>query len=80
MKYIELTFKNHTIVHGFDARNQEIIEEVEVKESSRKIIAVDRILSVSKKFILMKYAYDRIIYWEYEEDYEYVKEILSKID
>ncbi|WP_109300281.1 hypothetical protein [Aquimarina sp. AU474] len=80
MKYIELTFKNHTIVHGFDARNREIIEEVEVKESSKKMVAIDRILSVSEKFILMQYAYNRIIYWEYEEGYEYVKEKLSKID
>ncbi|WP_062058790.1 hypothetical protein [Aquimarina longa] len=76
MKFIELTLKNHTILHGYDARNQEIIEEVEVENASKKLVAVDRILSVSEKFILIKYAYDRIIYWEYMEDYDTIKKIL----
>ncbi len=78
MKFIELTLKNHIIVHGFDARNKEIIEEVEVKEAAKKIVTLDRILSISEKFILIKYAFDRIIYWEYEEEYKSVKEVLSK--
>ncbi|MEW7291458.1 hypothetical protein [Aquimarina sp. 2304DJ70-9] len=78
MRFIELTLKNHTIVHGFDARNKEITEEVEVAEASKKLVAIDRILSVSENFILIQYAYDRIIYWEYEEDYEQVKRLLSK--
>ncbi len=30
MKFIELTIKNHTILHGFDERNQEVILEVQV--------------------------------------------------
>ncbi|MDY8137338.1 hypothetical protein [Aquimarina sp. 2201CG5-10] len=77
MKFIELTLKNHQILHGFDARNQEIIEEVKVSEASKKLVSVDRILSLSENFILIKYAYNRIIYWEYEEDYEKVKELLS---
>ncbi|AXT54271.1 hypothetical protein J8L88_15125 [Aquimarina sp. MMG015] len=77
MKFIELTLHNHTIVHGFDARNQEIIEEVEVKSPSKKLVSVDRILSVSEKYILIKYAFDRIIYWEYLEDYENLKTMLA---
>ncbi|GAA4276197.1 hypothetical protein [Aquimarina mytili] len=78
MKFIELTLKNYTIVHGFDARNNEIIEKVEVAEFSKKLVAIDRIMSISKDFILIQYAYDRIIYWEYEEDYDQVKATLSK--
>ncbi len=77
MKFIEITVKNHIIVHGFDARNQEITEEVKVEEASKKTIAVDRILSISNQFILTKYAYDRVIYWEYLEDYEIVKSMLD---
>ncbi len=76
MRFIELTLKNHTIVHGFDARNKEIIEEVEAANASKKLVAIDRILSVSENFILIQYAYDRIIYWEYEEDYKHIKNIL----
>ncbi len=78
MKFIELTLKDHQILHGFNARNQEIIEEVKVEKASVKLVAIDRILSVSEKYILIQYAYDRIIYWEYEESYEYVKGALSK--
>ncbi len=77
MKFIELTLKNHTIVHGFDARNQEIVEEVIVAAPSKKLVAIDRILSVSEKFILIKYAYDRVIYWEYLEEYETVKQMIT---
>ncbi|WP_103070637.1 hypothetical protein [Aquimarina sediminis] len=77
MKFIELTLKNHIILHGFDARDKEITEEVEVEKASKKLIAVDRILSISEKFILIKYAYNRIIYWEYIEDYDRVKTMLE---
>jgi len=77
MKFIELTLKNHTILHGFDARNQEIVEEVTVELASKKLVAVDRILSVSERFILIKYAYDRIIYWEYLDGYEKVQQLLA---
>lgn len=77
MKFIELTLHNHIIVHGFDARNQEITEEVAVEIPSKKMVSTDRILSVSEKYILIKYAFDRIIYWEYAEDYDSVKEMLT---
>ncbi|MEW7278359.1 hypothetical protein ABW636_07165 [Aquimarina sp. 2201CG1-2-11] len=77
MKYIELTLKDHIIVHGFDARNQEITEEVKLEKASKKMVAIDRILSVSNQFILIKYAFDRIVYWEYEESYDTVKNMLK---
>ena len=67
------------ILHGFDNQNQEILEEVEVDSVAKKLIAVHRILSVSEKYILVAYAYDRIIYWEYEESYEYVKQLLGNL-
>ncbi|MHA7057675.1 hypothetical protein ACWGOQ_0010680 [Aquimarina sp. M1] len=77
MKFIELTLGNHTIVHGFDARNHEIKEEVTIATGTKKLVAVERILSVSEKYILIQYAYNRIIYWEYLEAYETVKALLS---
>ena len=53
MKFIELTLKSHTIVHGFDARNQEIVEEVKVEKASRKLVAIERVLSVSENYIFL---------------------------
>ena len=79
MDLIELTVKNHVILHGFDNQNQEILEEVEVDSATKKLIAIHRILSVSEKYVLVAYAYDRIIYWEYEESYEYVKQLLINL-
>jgi len=79
MDFIELTVKNHVILHGFDNQNQEILEEVEVDSATKKLIAIHRILSVSEKYVLVAYAYDRIIYWEYEESYEYVRQLLGNL-
>lgn len=77
MRFIELTLQSHIIVHGFDARNKEITEEVTVDTPSKKVIAIDRVLSLSENYILIQYVYDRIIYWEYVEEYEDVKQLLS---
>ena len=64
-------------MHGFDENNQEIIENVEVDQATLKLIAIDRIQSISEKFILTSYA-DRLIYWEYEESFEELIQQLSK--
>ena len=72
-KFIELTLGSYIIVHGYDDQNKEIAEQIEVKEFSKKIINISRIKSVSKKYILTDYIDGRWIYWEYEEDYDFVK-------
>ncbi len=76
--YVELIVGNHQILHGFDADNKEIIEEVTVDQPTKKLVAVDRILSLGEKFILTTYAFGRIVYWEYEGSYESIKEKLQQ--
>ena len=76
--FIELTFGNYIIVHGYDKRNKEIAEEIKVETPTKKIISIDRIKSVSKKYILTDYLDGRSIYWEYEEEYDYVKNQILK--
>ena len=66
MEFIKVTIKDYIIMHGFDENNKEIEEVFSVPEWSEKLIAVDRIMSVSEKFILTTYAGGRIIYWQYE--------------
>ncbi len=66
MKFIKVKVKDHIIMHGFDDNNKEIEEVVSVPEWSEKLIAIDRIMSVSEKYILTTYADGRIIYWQYE--------------
>ncbi len=74
--FIELKLGSHTIVHGFDEANKEIIEKVKVDGFSKKIVAISRIKSISESFILTDYAEGRWIYWEYEGDYEQLKKAL----
>ena len=76
--YIEITVGNHQILHGFDAENKEIIEHVIVEKPAKKLVAIERILSVSEKFILTTYAFGRLVYWEYEGSYEELKEKLKE--
>ncbi|MQQ99561.1 hypothetical protein [Glaciimonas soli] len=76
MKFLKLTVGNHQIMHGFDQDNKEIIETVSVENPITKLIAIDRIQSISEKFILTTYA-DRLIYWEYEERFE---DVISRLD
>ncbi|AOW20600.1 hypothetical protein [Urechidicola croceus] len=75
-EFIELTLGSHMISHGYDMVNKEITEEVEIP-FSKKLIAVSRIKSVSEKYILIDYLDGRWVYWEYEEDYTYVKSLLT---
>ena len=72
-RFLEVSVKDHLILHGFDDNNEEILEEVKAKDWSKKSIALDRIQSISEKYILTSYAYGRLIYWEYKEDYETLK-------
>ena len=76
-KFIELTFGNYIIVHGYDKRNKEIAEEIKVEYPAKKVVTVSRIKSLSEKYILTDYIDGRWIYWEYEEGYNYVKSLLT---
>ena len=76
--FIEITVQNHLVSHGFDENNQEIIETVEVERPMKKLLRVDRIQSVSEKYILTSYGYGRLVYWEYEGSYEELKALLRQ--
>lgn len=75
-KFIEIVVQNHMVLHGFDKDNKEIIEEVELEKPMKKLIRVDRIQSVSEKYILTSYGYGRLVYWEYDGSYEDIRDLL----
>lgn len=77
-KFIELTLGSYMISHGYDEENKEITEAVTVDGFSRKIVSIPRIKSVSEKYILTDYIGGRWIYWEYEEGYDAIKNLLIK--
>ena len=76
MKFVEIEVQNHLVSHGFDENNKEIIEKVEVDKPMKKLIRVDRIKSVSEKYILTSYGYGRLVYWEYKSTYDEMKSLL----
>ena len=78
-KFIELSIGSFMISHGYDEHNKEIEEHFTVEGFSKKLIAVDRIKSLSEKYILTDYLDGRWIYWEYQEDYSAVKEKLLNL-
>ncbi len=76
-KFIKITTGNYLIVHGFDANNKEIIEEVTVAQKMVKVVAINRIQSISEKYILVTGSHGRLMYWEYEESFEDLQKQLS---
>lgn len=73
MQYIELSVKVHSIIHGYDGKNQLIIESIKEEKFSNKVIAVRRIDSVSQEYLLVQLSHGRLAYWEYDESFEVVK-------
>ncbi len=78
MSFIKVHTKNYIIVHGYDENNKEIEEKIEMPKSMEKLIAIHRIQSISEKYILTTYSHGRYIYWEYEERYEDLINILRE--
>ena len=78
--FIEIVVKNHLVSHGFNENNEEVVEEVLVEQPRKKLIRVDRIQSISEKYILTSYGYGRLVYWEYEGSYDELKELLGQND
>ncbi|WP_235424933.1 hypothetical protein [Cellulophaga sp. E6(2014)] len=78
-KFIELSLGSFMISHGYDENNKEIEEHCPVQGFTKKLVAVERIKSLSEKYILTDYVDGRWIYWEYEEEYTAVKEKLLSL-
>lgn len=76
MKFIELRLGSHQILHGFDNNNKEILETVNVDGFIDKLVAVNRIKSVSENAILIDYGFDRLVYWQYDGTLKDIKAIL----
>ncbi|WP_209405657.1 hypothetical protein [Pseudozobellia sp. WGM2] len=75
-KFIEVHLGSHSISHGYDENNVEVEESVSVKGFSKKLVAVDRIKSLSDKHLLTDYLDGRWIYWEYQEEYNELRKLL----
>ena len=65
-RFVKVEVRNYTVMHGYDAKNKEIEETVTQDVFVEKIVAIDRIQSITEKYILTTYAAGRLVYWEYK--------------
>ena len=77
MKFISLRVRNALVMHGYADDNSEIVEEVRDQQFMEKLIAVERIQSVSENYLLVTSSHGRVLYWEYEGDLASVKARLA---
>lgn len=66
MKFISLRVRNAILMHGYTPDNQEIVEEFKDEPFVDKLVAVDRIQSLTEKYVLVTSSHRRVMYWEYE--------------
>jgi hypothetical protein len=66
MKFILLSVRPALTFHGYSADNQEIVEEIPASPFAEKLIAIDRIQSVTEQYVLVTGSHGRMMYWEYE--------------
>ena len=78
--FIEIEVKLGIIVHGYNNENKEIEEVFNETNFMKKIVSIKRIQSITEKYILVKSSHDRVMYWEYKETMEELKQRLLNID
>ncbi len=77
MKFISIHVRNSIVMHGYANDNTEIVSEVKDEEFVEKLIAIDRIQSVTEKYVLVSSSHGRVLYWEYEGTLASIKARLS---
>ncbi|MEO5686098.1 MAG: hypothetical protein ABIR54_01955 [Burkholderiaceae bacterium] len=77
MKFICLRVRNAILMHGYTSDNVEIVEEFTDEAFVEKLIAVDRIQSLTEKYVLVTSSHGRVMYWEYEGTLAVVQERLA---
>ncbi|MBY6211249.1 hypothetical protein KUV95_06760 [Microbulbifer agarilyticus] len=78
MKFLELDVRTALVVHGYDENNQEVVEQVNEASFMTKLIAIERIQSVSEQYILVTGSHGRIMYWEYRDTMEQLRGRLAE--
>ena len=77
MKFIAVRVRTAIVMHGYTEDHTEIVEEFHDQPFVEKLIAVERIQSVSDQYILVTSSHGRVMYWEYEGGIAAVKSRLE---
>ena len=77
MKFISLRVRPDRTYHGYSADNTAITEEVVGSTFVEKVIAVDRILSITEDYVFITTTHGRVQIWSYEGSLSAVKDRLA---
>lgn len=77
MKFISVRVRSSLVMHGYTDDNQEIVEEIRDEAFVEKLVAMERIQSVSEKYLLVSSSHGRVLYWEYEGGFAAMKARLA---
>jgi len=73
MSFISLKVRAAFIMHGYDEQNREVIEQVSDPDFVEKLVRIERIQSISEKYVLVTASDGRLAYWEYDEEFADLK-------
>lgn len=73
MSFISLKVRAAFVVHGYDEQNREVIEQQADPDFVEKLVRVERIQSISEKYVLVTASHGRLAYWEYAEEFVSLK-------
>ncbi|OOF08106.1 MULTISPECIES: hypothetical protein [Salinivibrio] len=79
MQYLEVNVKTAIIVHGYDENHKEITETVKEEQYVTKLVAIERLQSVSEQYLLVTGSHGRMMYWEYDESIDSIRQKLEKV-
>ena len=73
MKFITLRVQPARTYHGYTEDNQTITEDIVGASFVEKVIAIDRILSITEDYVFITTTHGRVQTWSYEGTLEVVK-------
>lgn len=77
MKYISARIRACKVYHGYTSDRQPIVDDVPADGFVDKLIRVDRILSITPKYIFIECPHDTAQTWEYEGGFDEMKKRMS---
>lgn len=77
MKFISLRVQPARTYHGYTDDNQLIVDDVADAEFVEKVIAIDRILSITEDYVFITTTHGRVQTWSYEGSLALVKDRLA---
>lgn len=80
MKFLDVEVRTASVFHAYDSNNQPVSETLSEDRFVRKLLAIDRIRSISDDYLLVNGADGREMYWEYKGSIDELKVKLQNME